>query len=93
MNNIDYVELNEAFAPGHLPGCSGTRITGTLLNVMEWKDGELGLAAMCISFTPNQKQNNMHYLQQIKLETFNRQSIKETSNPDEALFILRKATD
>lgn len=76
MDDIDYVELNEAFAAQSLPvakdlklldkvddkvnlnggaialghplGCSGARITGTLLNVMEWKDGTLGLATMCI---------------------------------------------
>ena len=75
MADIDYVELNEAFAAQSLPvmkdlklldrmdtvnlnggaialghplGCSGARITGTLLNVMEWKDGQIGLATMCI---------------------------------------------
>jgi acetyl-CoA acyltransferase len=76
MDDIDYVELNEAFAAQSLPvakdlklldkmedkvnlnggaialghplGCSGARITGTLLNVMEWKDGQIGLATMCI---------------------------------------------
>ena len=76
IDDIDYVELNEAFAAQSLPvakdlklldkmeekvnlnggaialghplGCSGARITGTLLNVMEWKDGQLGLATMCI---------------------------------------------
>ncbi len=75
IDDIDYVELNEAFAAQSLPvikdlklldkmdkinlnggaialghplGCSGARITGTLLNVMEWKDGTLGLATMCI---------------------------------------------
>lgn len=76
MDDIDYVELNEAFAAQSLPcakdlkladkvddkvnlnggaialghplGCSGARIVGTLLNVMEWKDGNLGLATMCI---------------------------------------------
>lgn len=76
IDDIDYVELNEAFAAqsipvlkdlklidkvenkvnlnggaialGHPLGCSGARITGTLLNVMEWKDGTLGLATMCI---------------------------------------------
>jgi acetyl-CoA acyltransferase len=74
--DIDYVELNEAFAAQSLPvikdlglsdvvedkvnlnggaialghplGCSGARITGTLLNVMEGNDGTLGLATMCI---------------------------------------------
>ncbi len=76
IEDIDYVELNEAFAAQSLPvikdlglsdvmeekvnlnggaialghplGCSGTRITGTLLNVMEGQDGTLGLATMCI---------------------------------------------
>lgn len=76
IDDIDYVELNEAFAAQSLPvakdlklldkmeekvnlnggaialghplGCSGARITGTLLNVMEWKDGKIGLATMCI---------------------------------------------
>lgn len=76
IDDMDYVELNEAFAAQSLPcvkdlklmdkaeekvnlnggaialghplGCSGARIVGTLLNVMEWKDGNLGLATMCI---------------------------------------------
>ncbi|MCH8552371.1 MAG: acetyl-CoA C-acyltransferase FadA [Natronospirillum sp.] len=76
IDDIDYVELNEAFAAQSLPvlkdlkllesmtdkvnmhggaialghpfGCSGARITGTLLNVMEQKDGQFGLATMCI---------------------------------------------
>lgn len=76
IDDMDYVELNEAFAAqglsvlkglklldqmdekvnlnggaialGHPLGCSGTRITGTLLNIMEKNDGELGLATMCI---------------------------------------------
>ncbi|MDG1707964.1 MAG: acetyl-CoA C-acyltransferase FadA [Emcibacteraceae bacterium] len=76
MSDIDYIELNEAFAAqglavlknlkllddmetkvnlnggaialGHPLGCSGSRITTTLLNIMEKKDGELGLATMCI---------------------------------------------
>ena len=76
IDDIDYVELNEAFAAQSLPvakdlklidkmeekvnlnggaialghplGCSGARITGTLLNVMDWKDGQIGLATMCI---------------------------------------------
>jgi len=74
--DIDFVELNEAFAAQSLPvlkdlklldqvegkvnlnggaialghplGCSGARIVTTLLNVMESKDGRLGLATMCI---------------------------------------------
>lgn len=74
--DIDYIELNEAFAAqglavlnglklldqmeekvnlnggaialGHPLGCSGTRISTSLLSVMEQNDGELGLATMCI---------------------------------------------
>lgn len=43
------VNLNGgAIALGHPLGCSGARITGTLLNVMESKDATLGLATMCI---------------------------------------------
>ncbi len=76
IDDIDVVELNEAFAAQSLPcmkdlgllakadekvnlqggaialghplGCSGARITGTLLNIMERKDARLGLATMCI---------------------------------------------
>lgn len=76
INDIDFVELNEAFAAQSLPvlkdlklidkmeekvnlnggaialghplGCSGARITGTLLNIMETNQGTLGLATMCI---------------------------------------------
>jgi len=76
IEDIDFVELNEAFAAQALPvlkdlklldamdekvnlnggaialghpfGCSGTRISGTLLNIMEQRDGHLGLATMCI---------------------------------------------
>ncbi|WP_028469645.1 acetyl-CoA C-acyltransferase FadA [Neptunomonas japonica] len=76
MGDIDYIELNEAFAAqglsvlkglkllgrmednvnlnggaialGHPLGCSGTRISTTLLNVLDQKDGTLGLATMCI---------------------------------------------
>lgn len=76
INDIDYVELNEAFAAQALPvlkdlklmdrmddrvnihggaialghpfGCSGARITGTLLNVLEQKDAQFGLSTMCI---------------------------------------------
>ena len=45
----DMINLNGgAIALGHPLGCSGTRITGTLLNVMENKDATLGLATMCI---------------------------------------------
>lgn len=76
VDDMDYIELNEAFAAQSLPvmkdlklldkveekvnlnggaialghplGCSGARITGTLLNIMEAKQGTLGLATMCI---------------------------------------------
>lgn len=37
-----------AIALGHPLGCSGTRITTTLLNNMEANDATLGLATMCI---------------------------------------------
>lgn len=74
--DIDYAELNEAFAAqalpvmkdlgllevaeqkvnlnggaialGHPLGCSGSRISTTLINVMEAKGGKFGLATMCI---------------------------------------------
>lgn len=74
--DVDYVELNEAFAAQALPvlkdlqllddmetkvnlnggaialghpfGCSGVRITGSLLNVMEEKGGNVGVSTMCI---------------------------------------------
>ena len=76
MEDIDLVELNEAFAAQSLPcakdlgllenfddkvnlnggaialghplGCSGTRISTTLINLMEHKNAKLGLATMCI---------------------------------------------
>ena len=76
IDDIDFVELNEAFAAQALPvlkdlkllqhmeqkvnlhggaialghpfGCSGARISGTLLNVMQQNSGTLGLATMCI---------------------------------------------
>ena len=45
----DSINLNGgAIALGHPLGCSGARITGTLLNIMESKDATLGLATMCI---------------------------------------------
>ena len=45
----DKVNLNGgAIALGHPLGCSGTRISTTLLNVMREKDATLGLATMCI---------------------------------------------
>lgn len=76
MDDIDCVELNEAFAAQALPvlkdlklldelddkvnlnggaialghpfGCSGVRITGALLSVLEQTQGTYGLATMCI---------------------------------------------
>lgn len=76
MDDIDLVELNEAFAAQSLPcakdlglldkvdekvnlnggaialghplGCSGARISTTLINLMESKDAKYGLATMCI---------------------------------------------
>lgn len=45
----DKVNLNGgAIALGHPLGCSGTRISTTLLNVMQQRDTTLGLATMCI---------------------------------------------
>lgn len=76
MDDIDAVELNEAFAAQALPvlkdlklldamsdkvnlhggaialghpfGCSGTRITGSLLTVMQDRDLNFGVSTMCI---------------------------------------------
>lgn len=76
MDDIDLVELNEAFAAQSLPcakdlglldkvdekvnlnggaialghplGCSGTRISTTLINLMEANQAKYGLATMCI---------------------------------------------
>jgi acetyl-CoA acyltransferase len=76
MDDIDVVELNEAFAAQALPvlkdlklldkmdekvnlhggaialghpfGCSGTRITGSLLTVMQDRDLSVGVSTMCI---------------------------------------------
>jgi acetyl-CoA acyltransferase len=45
----DMINLNGgAIALGHPLGCSGSRITGTLLNLMEGQDVSIGLATMCI---------------------------------------------
>ncbi len=45
----DMINLNGgAIALGHPLGCSGTRISGTLINLMEGKDVNIGLATMCI---------------------------------------------
>lgn len=50
LDHIDEkVNLNGgAIALGHPFGCSGARISTTLLNVMQQSDGQLGLATMCI---------------------------------------------
>ncbi|MGK0289518.1 MAG: acetyl-CoA acyltransferase [bacterium] len=75
IEDMDYFELNEAFAAQSLPcikdlglndkmdkinikggaialghplGCSGSRITGTLLHVLQDKDATFGVATMCI---------------------------------------------
>ncbi|PID42212.1 MAG: acetyl-CoA C-acyltransferase FadA [Proteobacteria bacterium] len=76
VEDIDYWELNEAFAAqslpvmkdlklldvaddivnlnggaialGHALGCSGARISTTLLNVLENKGGTLGVSTMCV---------------------------------------------
>jgi len=76
IKDIDYVELNEAFAAqaipvlkdlnllddmdskvnlnggaialGHPFGCSGVRISGSLLTVMQEKDWTMGISTMCI---------------------------------------------
>lgn len=49
-DNIEnMINLNGgAIALGHPLGCSGARISTTLINIMENKDVELGLATMCI---------------------------------------------
>ncbi|WNC71690.1 acetyl-CoA C-acyltransferase FadA [Thalassotalea psychrophila] len=45
----DKINLNGgAIALGHPLGCSGTRISGTLVNLMEANDANIGLATMCI---------------------------------------------
>ena len=74
-NDLDLVELNEAFAAqslhcqrelgipddvlnvnggaialGHPLGCSGARIATTLLHELDRRDGDLGLATMCVGF-------------------------------------------
>ena len=48
-NFDDRVNLNGgAIALGHPLGCSGTRISTTLINLMEANDKSIGLATMCI---------------------------------------------
>jgi acetyl-CoA acyltransferase len=45
----DQINLNGgAIALGHPLGCSGSRISGTLINLMEGQDVNIGLATMCI---------------------------------------------
>ena len=45
----DMINLNGgAIALGHPLGCSGSRISGTLINLMEGQDVNIGLATMCI---------------------------------------------
>ncbi|WP_023638042.1 acetyl-CoA C-acyltransferase, partial [Dickeya solani] len=45
----DKVNLNGgAIALGHPLGCSGARITATLINLMEQRNVEFGVATMCI---------------------------------------------
>jgi len=76
IEDVDYIELNEAFAAQSLPvlkdldllddmddkvnvhggaialghpfGCSGTRISGSLLTVMHQRDFNVGISTMCI---------------------------------------------
>ncbi len=76
LDDVDLIELNEAFAAqslavlsglglsdsyadkvnlnggaialGHPLGCSGARISGTLLHLLKDKDANIGLATMCI---------------------------------------------
>ncbi|MFQ8718355.1 MAG: hypothetical protein ACLR9W_11225 [Enterobacter hormaechei] len=50
MDQIDEkINLNGgAIALGHPMGCSGARISTTLINLMERKDAQFGLATMCI---------------------------------------------
>jgi acetyl-CoA acyltransferase len=50
MEELDNkINLNGgAIALGHPLGCSGARIATTLLNLMERRDAQFGLATMCI---------------------------------------------
>ena len=50
--NLDSERLNVnggAIALGHPIGCTGVRITTTLLHELEKRDARLGLATLCIS--------------------------------------------
>ena len=40
--------MGGAIAVGHPFGMSGARITGTLLNALEWHDKTIGLETMCV---------------------------------------------
>jgi acetyl-CoA acyltransferase len=42
--------IGGAIALGHPLGCSGTRITGTLIHLMKAKKARLGVSTMCIGF-------------------------------------------
>jgi acetyl-CoA acyltransferase len=49
LDRMDRVNLNGgAIALGHPLGCSGSRITATLLRIMEDQNFETGIATMCI---------------------------------------------
>mgnify|MGYP001175241171 CR=1 FL=1 len=73
IDDVDLVEINEAFAAqvipsyqrlgipieklnvmggaiavGHPFGMTGARITGTLINALQWHDKTIGLATMCV---------------------------------------------
>jgi acetyl-CoA C-acetyltransferase len=48
---IDIDKLNVhggAIAVGHPFGMTGARITGTLLNALDWRDKSIGLETMCV---------------------------------------------
>ena len=48
-DRMDQINLNGgAIALGHPLGCSGSRISGTLINLMEGQDVNIGLATMCV---------------------------------------------
>jgi acetyl-CoA acyltransferase len=52
MNAIETkINLNGgAIALGHPLGCSGTRITATLIHLMKSKNARFGVSTMCIGF-------------------------------------------
>ena len=58
MDQIDEkINLNGgAIALGHPLGCSGARISTTLINLMERKDAQFGLATMCIGLGQGSRQ-------------------------------------